>query len=191
MRTYKLVMVLITSVFLYAFTSSIRSKVEPVVEIEPKPVIIKKPVVEFKLVEVEYKSHNLFLEDLGKKESNNNYKAVNTYGYMGRYQFGASTLKGLGFKVTKDEFLNSPYIQEKAMQKLLTHNKKKLQKYIDLYCGKEVNGIMITESGILAAAHLGGAGNVRKWFKGREFKDGYGTSLSSYMENFGGYYLDI
>lgn len=191
MRTYKLVMVIITSVFLYAFTSSIRSKVEPVVEIEPKPVIIKKPIVEFKLVEIEYKSHNLFLEDLGKKESNNNYKAVNTYGYMGRYQFGASTLKGLGFKVTKDEFLNSPYIQEKAMQKLLTHNKKKLQKYIDQYCGKEVNGIMITESGILAAAHLGGAGNVRKWFKGKEFKDGYGTSLSSYMENFGGYYLDI
>jgi hypothetical protein len=28
--------------------------------------------------------------------------------------------------------------------------------------GKKINGIPITESGILAAAHLAGAGNVKK-----------------------------
>ena len=38
---------------------------------------------------------------------------------------------------------------------------------------KTIHGVYITESGILAAAHLAGAGNVRKFFrKGYEFKDG-------------------
>ena len=41
---------------------------------------------------------------LGFRESGNRYDIVNSYGYMGKYQFGKSTLKGLGFKVTQDEF---------------------------------------------------------------------------------------
>ena len=49
-----------------------------------------------------------------------------------------------------------------------------------------------TESGILAAAHLAGAGNVRKFFKkGYEFKDGNGTKMTSYMVQFSGYKLEF
>ena len=33
------------------------------------------------------------------------YDITNSWGYMGRYQFGKSTLKGLGFDVTRTEFL--------------------------------------------------------------------------------------
>ena len=111
---------------------------------------------------------------------------------MGKYQFGKSTLKGLGFKVTQHEFLNSPYIQEKAMQSLLEHNRKKLKKQIDRYCGQTFQGIYITESGVLAAAHLAGAGNVRKFFrKGYEFKDGFGTKMTTYMTQFSGYHLNL
>ena len=51
---------------------------------------------------------------------------------MGKYQFGRSTLKGLGFKVTKKEFLSNPQLQEEAMMALLLHNKEKLQQYIDV-----------------------------------------------------------
>ena len=80
---------------------------------------------------------------------------------MGKYQFGKSTLKGLGYKITRDEFLNNPQIQEEAMLKLLQHNKKKLKKYIEKYDNKVVHGVYITESGILAAAHLAGQGNVK------------------------------
>jgi len=89
------------------------------IELEPQPAIIienKIPEVELEIV---IKGHEEFLEAIGHRESGNRYTIVNKYGYMGRYQFGKSTLKGLGFKVTKDEFLNSPYIQEKAIQKLL------------------------------------------------------------------------
>jgi hypothetical protein len=111
---------------------------------------------------------------------------------MGKYQFGKSTLRTLKIKVTKDAFLNSPDLQEYAMIQNLNYNKNKLQKYIDQFEGQEINGILITESGILAAAHLAGAGSVRKFFRnGKEFKDGFGTSMTSYMTEFGGYKLNL
>ena len=106
--------------------------------------------------------------------------------------FGKSTLRTLKIKVTKDAFLNSPDLQEYAMIQNLNYNKNKLQKYIDQFEGQEINGILITESGILAAAHLAGAGSVRKFFRnGKEFKDGFGTSMTSYMTEFGGYKLNL
>jgi hypothetical protein len=133
-----------------------------------------------------------FLNAVGFKESGNRYDIVNKFGYMGRYQFGRGTLKGLGYKVTQEEFLNSPEIQERAMMDLLKHNKKKLQKYIDKYEGQTIHGIYITESGVLAAAHLGGQGNVKKFFRrGKKFKDGFGTGITTYMEKFAGYDLDL
>ena len=111
---------------------------------------------------------------------------------MGRYQFGNETLKTLRIKVSREAFLNSPDLQEFAMVELLKYNKKKLQKYIDKYDGKVVHGVLVTESGLLAAAHLGGAGSVRKWFRtGKIRKDGNGTKITSYMVRFGGYTLNI
>ena len=47
------------------------------------------------------------------------------------------------------------------MKKLLLYNKKHLQKYINRFDGQVINGILVTESGLLAAAHLGGAGSVK------------------------------
>jgi hypothetical protein len=40
-------------------------------------------------------------------------------------------------------------------------------KYYKNYCfgSKTINGIKVTESGILAAAHLSGAGNVKKFLR--------------------------
>ena len=178
---------------LMAFTTISRSfNKQTTLTLEAKPIEIVTPEVIVPEVIIEIKGHDAFLEAIGHRESGNRYDIVNTYGYMGRYQFGKSTLKGLGFKVTSDEFINSPYIQEKAMQKLLLHNQKKLKKYIDQYEGQVLHGVYITESGVLAAAHLAGAGNVRKFFKrGYEFKDGFGTKMTSYMESFSGYTLAL
>ena len=133
-----------------------------------------------------------FLNDIGFRESGNRYDITNTWGYMGKYQFGKSTLKGLGFEVTRKEFLNSPQLQEEAMMALLNHNKEKLQPYIDLYDGETINGMYVSESGILAAAHLGGQGSVKRYFRnGKVFKDGYGTKITSYMEQFSGYDINL
>jgi hypothetical protein len=133
-----------------------------------------------------------FLSAIGQRESSNRYHITNKWGYMGKYQFGKSTLRGLGFDVTRKEFLSNPELQEEAMLSLLLHNKEKLQKYIDVFDGKRINGMLITESGILAAAHLGGQGSVKRYFKhGKVFKDGYGTKITSYMDTFSGYDIQL
>ena len=144
---------------------------------------IKDSIEDYHRFELEH-----FLNAIGHRESTNRYDVVNKWGYMGRYQFGKSTLKGLGYDVSKKEFLSNPELQEEAMLSLLKHNKEKLQKYIDVFDGKTINGIYITESGILAAAHLGGQGSVRRYFRnGKVFKDGNGTKITSYMDKFSGY----
>lgn len=135
---------------------------------------------------------DLFLDKLGHYESSNRYKITNRFGYMGKYQFSKSTLKSLGYHVSKNEFLNSPELQERAVLDLLSHNRNNLKKYIEFWDGKEIYGSVITESGILAAAHLAGAGNVRKFLKyGTEFKDGNGTKLTTYLTHFSGYNLKL
>lgn len=178
---------------LMAFTSVYRLPNNPIVELPVKgiaPIKIIPPTVSS--VELEVKSHYNFLDAIGFRESGNRYDVVNKYGYMGKYQFGKSTLKTLKIKVTKEAFLNSPDLQEYAMKQNLIYNKKRLQKYIDKFDGKIINGILVTESGVLAAAHLAGQGNVKKFFRnGYEFEDGFGTKITTYMVQFSGYYLDL
>ena len=186
--------IVICVVVLICFTAfkSYRAKMEPIIFLEPKPIMLIPVNIAITSPSINLSSQQQFLDAIGQRESGNRYEIVNKFGYMGKYQFGKSTLKGLGFKITQDEFLNSPYIQEKAMQKLLLHNRKKLDKWICKYEGKELHGILITESGILAAAHLAGQGNVKKFFrKGYEFKDGFGTKMTTYMTQFSGYNLDL
>ena len=178
-----------------AFTSSRKSfdgALVRVLTLQPASIVMFDVEIEAPDI-LEYNmGHNDFLEAIGYRESRNTYTAVNTYGYLGRYQFGRRTLKGLGIKVTKEEFLNNPDIQEYAMHKLLVHNREKLSSIIEEYEGKVVHGIEITESGILAAAHLAGPSNVKKFFnKGREFSDGYGTKLSDYLVEFADYNLKL
>lgn len=130
-----------------------------------------------------------FKEAIAFRESQGKYKKINSLGYMGKYQFGATTLKTVGIEDCS-QFLNSPRMQEKAFVALLAQNKSELKDVIDKYDGRVISGILVTESGILAAAHLGGAGSVKKFFKHdgkRYFKDAYGTSIRSYMKEFGGY----
>jgi hypothetical protein len=130
-----------------------------------------------------------YKEAIAFKESQGKYKKVNSLGYMGKYQFGAETLKTVGVTNSK-QFLNSPRMQEKAFVALLAKNKSELKHIIQKYEGKVFSGVFVTESGILAAAHLGGVGSVKKFFRHqgkRYFKDAYGTSVRSYMRDFGGY----
>jgi|TARA_A100001015_G_C14664117_1_gene584225 hypothetical protein len=153
--------------------------------------IVKEKIIVKKEVEVkEIKGMNEFLNAIGHQESGNRYFVVNRFGYMGKYQFGKSTLRTLKIKVTKEAFLNSPDLQEYAMQQNLLHNKNKLQKYIDRFDGCKIDGILVTESGILAAAHLGGPGSVKKYFRsGKIARDGNGVKITNYMRRFSGYTL--
>lgn len=133
-----------------------------------------------------------FLNDMAFSESSNRYNIVSKRGYLGKYQFSYSTLKGIGYDITKKEFLSNPILQDEAMIDLLKYNKQILQKYIDKWDGRIYNGVKITESGILAAAHLTGAGSVKKYFRyGLNTEDANGTSITDYMSRFYGYKLEI
>tara|TARA_B110000858_G_scaffold169151_1_gene198091 strand:- start:519 stop:1091 length:573 start_codon:yes stop_codon:yes gene_type:complete len=164
-----------------------------VTKLESKAVELPIFKIKAKLEMPVVKEHSNFLYAIGFRESTNNYKAVNQFGYLGKYQFGRKTLNAIGFKdVSNREFLSNPSIQEQAMLILLKRNKRTLRREIKKYVGKTINGVYITESGLLAAAHLAGAGNVRKFFrKGYEFYDGNGTKMTSYMIKFANYNLNV
>ena len=130
-----------------------------------------------------------FKEAVAFKESQGKYKKINTLGYMGKYQFGLETLKTIGIQDSLT-FLNSPKLQEKAFVALLSKNKWELKDEIEKFSGKIISGVKVTESGILAAAHLGGAGSIKRFLNSngaKKCKDNYGTSVKTYMREFGGY----
>ena len=130
-----------------------------------------------------------FKEALAFKESQGNYFITNTLGYLGKYQFGVGTLQLMGIYDTVN-FLNDPVLQEKVFYTNVSRNKWILRKDVKRFIGKRINGIVITESGILASAHLAGAGNVKKFLRSygkNDVSDDYGTKLSCYMEKFSGY----
>ncbi len=158
------------------------------------------------------KSLQQFLNDLGARESGGNYKAFNKYGYAGKYQMGEAALIDIGYYkkqsrvynndwsgvfTGKDgiksiqDFLNNPQVQEKA-QILFKRKQWTYLKSVgaDKYSGKIINGYKITNSGLLAGAHLKGAGSVIDYLKsgGKNIgKDAFGTSVESYIKKFADY----
>lgn len=142
-------------------------------------------------------TYNLFLgktyvgfkEALGFKESQGNYTVINDYGYMGKYQFGKSTLKMIGI-YNPEAFITDAELQEKAFNAYTSRNKWILRRDIKRFEGRYMKGVKVTESGILAAAHLAGAGNVKKFLRSGGaigFEDAYGTSIRYYLKKFSGY----
>lgn len=169
---------------------------------------------------------NAFLSNLFKSEGGKNPRVVNQYGYIGKYQFGEDALIDLGYYkpdgtanrtpsgkfkydwagewtgkngvTCKDDFLENENTQDKAAKewvKLLCSRAKKFK--LQQYIGKTISDIRITESGIIAAAHLKGFGSakspgVRQFLAtngGVDPKDANGTPVSKYMRLFAGYDL--
>ena len=156
------------------------------------------------------KTYGAFLDALGDRESGGDYGAVNTLGYLGKYQFGELALIDIGYYSadgtakndwqpgswkgkddvhSKADFLADPAAQESAIRAYM-----KLQwQYLGdarAYEGQTVHGIKITESGLLAAAHLLGAGAVRSFLESDGATvpgDAYGTPIAEYFMRFKGY----
>jgi len=162
------------------------------------------------------KTFKEFLNDLGARESGGNYKSVNKYGYVGKYQMGEMALVDTGYykKLSKNynndwsgvftgkdnvfslkDYLDSPAAQENSQIIF----KRKQWSYLkavgaDKYLGQKINGYEITASGLLAGAHLKGAGSVIKYLKSNGEcieKDAFGTSVESYIKKFEGYDVSI
>ena len=193
-KTKIIILTIVVSLLSFGMIDSATTQTEPATLWEDlvKEEELRKETEKLRIKQYHEDELNRFLTDIGFRESGNRYDITNTFGYMGKYQFGKSTLRGLGFKVSRQEFLNNPQLQEEAMMALLLHNKEKLQKYIDVFDGETINGMYISESGILAAAHLGGQGSVKRYFKnGKVFSDANGTKITSYMKQFSGYDIKL
>ena len=158
------------------------------------------------------KTLNDFYNDLGARESGGNYSSVNKYGYVGKYQMGEAAMIDAGYykkpsgKYNNDwsgqftgkdgvysveDFLKNKQAQENAQKAFKQAQWNQLKAIgADKYIGKEINGVKITQSGLLAAAHLKGPGAVKEYLQsdGKNIpKDAFGTSVESYMKKFEGY----
>jgi hypothetical protein len=143
-------------------------------------------------------NYEKFAEAVGKRESGGNYSAVNSIGFVGKYQFGAAALEDLNLvkggtgrkgngKLNDPsvwnisgglpEFLRSPDIQESAMKKFTELNKTRLEGMTVL----TKNSAPAEIAGYLAVAHLLGPGGARDLKNGKNGADQYGTSGSTYM----------
>ena len=109
------------------------------------------------------------------KTANNNIarEIVNSLGYMGYFQFGKIALQTVGFKdangnwtgldgaSSQEKFLTSREIQIKAVNRLINENCKLLRNNnFNEYYGKTINGVELTESGVIAGCHLVGLGGL-------------------------------
>ncbi len=140
-----------------------------------------------------------FIDDLGHRESGNNWLSVNCIGCFGEWQFAESTVHFLGYKnITLRKFQANPYIfprelQRKVLKSLIKVNLSLLKDY-EHFIGDTIKGVVITKSGLIAASHLGGAQSVRLFLasNGRiDKEDVLGTSVFDYMKRFSFYDLDL
>jgi len=155
-----------------------------------------------------------FKTALGALESGNNYSVTNTFGYLGRYQFGELALIDAGYYSGRDgtssndfigtwtgrfgvnsaeDFLNSPEAQEDAANTYITT----LWRYIraldlEAYAGQTINGVQLTVSGMIGGAWLVGAGGLRTFISsgGSETpSDAFSTQVTKYISGLGGHDL--
>ena len=141
-----------------------------------------------------------------------NYDIVNYAGYLGKYQFGEAVLRDAGYYSvdgsdsnlnqasqdwignwsgknginSKEDFLNNKNnVQETAIREIIAKNWEYIENLgLEKYEGQIFNGIKITVDGMLAASHLLGAGNLRKYLQsgGNEIPaDGSGTPITKYI----------
>ncbi|MEM7725421.1 MAG: hypothetical protein AAF208_03500 [Cyanobacteria bacterium P01_A01_bin.45] len=131
------------------------------------------------------------------------YKAKVYFGNGANKNYWRGTWTGKNGINSKTDLLNSPQVQEKAIREAfgvywqdINYLMKKKGKSIDSYLGQvktfqeegKTKRIKITLSGAIAAAHLKGADKVVDLLvNGKVSSDPFGTSIISYLEEFGGY----
>lgn len=134
-----------------------------------------------------------FIDRISQMESGGNHRIVNKFGMMGKYQFSMVAVRTtLGSRVSREQFLRNPELQDTAMVRLLKIHEAKLEPLISRYDGKTFKGVKINRASILAGAHFAGAGGVINFFKSNSRTgtvDANGTSLRYYMSKFSDFHL--
>lgn len=155
-----------------------------------------------------------FLAALRHKESRGDYQAVNTLNFLGAYQFGEAALVDLGFvRPDRDlydndfgggftgkhgirsvrDFLANPAVQDRAAREWM----QIMWRYIEAeglrsYAWRDIGGVTLTPSGMLAATHLLGSGALREFVRSQgraDIRDPYGMPLRTYILDLGGFHV--
>lgn len=187
-------------------------KTEKIVSVYSKKEIDKKSFVEKAEISIQEKFASLdkckLANILLHRESSNNYRAINSRGFIGGYQFGVAMLEDLKIlkkgsfermkklKVSQKVFIKKYAKWNKGLSLKKFLNNKKLQD--DLFVKSlaknfhylQSKGVLSHETsrerlqGLLFAAHLKGAESVKQWLNGTLVKDtdAYGTKIGSYYD---------
>jgi hypothetical protein len=143
-----------------------------------------------------------FYKALAWRESRDDPGIVNSYGFMGLYQMGPAALQDAGYMDSaqrwtgkngirsQKDFLESRQAQNIAIREYhwivwYRYLKPQLPGHLD-----KIKGIKITQSGLIAAAHLVGTGGLMKFINSKgdvDPEDEIGTHSSEYLSQFGGY----
>jgi hypothetical protein len=136
-------------------------------------------------------------------ESGHNPLAINTLGYLGLYQFGELAFQdiyGLAEGSTKYNYYKKnikrwdPRQQDEDLKKLYINIVKYFDNYLVKYKSKVINGIKISPSGMLAAAHLVGVEATKKYLDNlgkHVLEDAYGTNVEKYIKLFCDYDVQL
>jgi hypothetical protein len=149
-----------------------------------------------------------FLAALAQRESSGVASKINQYGYAGLYQMGEAALIDAGYYrgdgtrnndwrggwtgkngiYSLRDFLATAPEQTRAITDYHATLWRQIERLgLDRYLGQTVRGVTMTASGLIAGAHLLGAGGLRSCLRGSGCADANGTSAFSYMAQFGGY----
>lgn len=128
----------------------------------------------------------IFADSLGTIISNKKYDTIFKNGSLGKYAIGNMCLKDLGFSPTakfREEFLKDSLLQEECFRVICMMNKYRMRNYIDKYNGVQYKQVTISESGLIAGAHLIGATTLKSWFT-KNYKNAEVTDVIKKMNGF-------
>jgi hypothetical protein len=134
-----------------------------------------------------------FLDDLSYIESRGNY-SISRGEYWGRYQLSSICRQDINCTIDKQTFLSDSTIQDEVMVTWLLRLKQILDDEIQEYDNTWVGNYYVTESGLLAMAHLVGPENVKKFLinKGQWIpRDGNRKAGTDYLQQYGKYNLQL
>lgn len=136
---------------------------------------------------IDNRQYNSFREALaGIESSGGEYGTVGGAGnkYSGAYQFGSAAMKDVAKELgipmpSREEFLQSPELQEKFLDTYTAQNHKTMMKLSPEYRDMSPEERL----GVLGYAHNQGAGGAIEWMKtGKVGVDGFGTAGTKYTD---------
>jgi len=143
-----------------------------------------------------------FMRNIRMSEGSGNYQTNTGNGFYGAYQMGEDALTDAGYMDgngnwtgrngvnSLEDYLNNSTAQDDAFLRYGEKNLGYLNGW-EQYIGQTIGGVKVTRAGLIAGAHLVGAGGLKYWLTsggdctnkgtGSDAVDGKGTCAGTYM----------